>query len=179
MPVTPPAGMRLVSVPLQPGDGRRFSTASDGMSAAEMIGQAYRHIVSEHRAEIGRVVRLLAELETMPAVLFCTAGKDRTGILSALVLAALDLEATEIEADYAMTNAMLTGEARQSVWDVSAKLSTFGMPSGPIVDALMAADPAYLRAALEAVGSIADYFEALGLEPEIRDRLRDRLRLVS
>lgn len=175
MPVRPPPSVRLVSIPFLPGDGTRFEGTASNADAAALIGQAYRHMVASHGAEIARVFRHLAEEASLPAVLFCTAGKDRTGLVSAFLLGALGFSRADILADYARTNMMLVGPARRHVWDLSARLATFGMPGGPIVDAMLAADPAYLHAALEAAGSLPDYLAALGIDAGLLSILRQRL----
>jgi len=176
MPVIPPSSVRQVAIPIQPGDGTRFDSAADGLAAAALIGSAYRQIVTTHGRQIARVFQHLAEDDSLPAVLFCTAGKDRTGIVAALLLSALGGTAADIHADYALTNNMLTGEARRQVWNMSARLSTFGMPEGPIVDAMLAADPAYLEAALDAAAPLASYLIGLGIGAPLLSRLSARLK---
>ena len=52
-------------------------------------------------------VRALARSEGLPALVHCTAGKDRTGVLVALVLDVLGVEEKAIVDDYLETNAQL------------------------------------------------------------------------
>ena len=49
------------------------------------------------------VVRVLGSRAALPAVVFCAAGKDRTGIAIALVLGALNVTDEDIVTDYART----------------------------------------------------------------------------
>jgi protein-tyrosine phosphatase len=49
------------------------------------------------------VVRLVADPTTHPVVFHCAAGKDRTGIVAALVLGLLDVDRETIVADYVFT----------------------------------------------------------------------------
>lgn len=73
---------------------------SDGDLAAHYVGYL------EHGAEaIVAAVRLLAGEQTGATVVHCAAGKDRTGVLVALVLGALGVPDAEIVADYAATAA--------------------------------------------------------------------------
>jgi protein-tyrosine phosphatase len=51
------------------------------------------------------VVRLLARPEAVPAVVHCAAGKDRTGVVVAVLLDALGVDRAQIVADYAATEA--------------------------------------------------------------------------
>ena len=64
-------------------------------------------MADEGRRAIGSAVALLAEPGALPAVFHCTAGKDRTGILAAIVLSAIGVRDEDIVHDY-----MLTGESR-------------------------------------------------------------------
>lgn len=65
---------------------------------------AERYFLMAERAQvpIARVVSALAECST-PVVYHCTAGKDRTGLISALVLGLLGVPDEFIVADYAAT----------------------------------------------------------------------------
>jgi protein tyrosine/serine phosphatase len=47
---------------------------------------------------------IFADADRHPILLHCTAGKDRTGVSTALLLAVLGVERAWIEADYALTN---------------------------------------------------------------------------
>jgi protein-tyrosine phosphatase len=120
-----------------------------------------------------------------PVVVHCTAGKDRTGVASALLLTALGVPRATVVGDYQLTERLLP----------QAPMQTSGKPGAPVggngaatllampaatQKAMWAADPVYIAAALDAVtrryGSIDGYMrKALGLsDAEIR-RLRRRL----
>jgi protein-tyrosine phosphatase len=51
-----------------------------------------------------RLFDLFASADTHPLLLHCTAGKDRTGVSTAFLLAVLGVDRRWIEADYALTN---------------------------------------------------------------------------
>lgn len=70
-------------------------------------GEGYVSMADEGRLAIGKAVSLLAEPGALPAVFHCTAGKDRTGILAAVVLSAIGVRDGDIVHDY-----MLTGDSR-------------------------------------------------------------------
>jgi protein-tyrosine phosphatase len=67
------------------------------------LGEAYVRMLGEGTTAIARAVRLLAQPDGLPAVFHCMAGKDRTGILAAVILGALDVPDDEIVADYVLT----------------------------------------------------------------------------
>lgn len=51
-----------------------------------------------------RVLELLADRSRHPIGLYCTAGKDRTGLVVLLVLAALGVEVPAIQEDYVLSD---------------------------------------------------------------------------
>ena len=51
-----------------------------------------------------RLFGILSNLENLPVVLHCTAGKDRTGVSTAFLLSVLGVNRDVIEADYLLTN---------------------------------------------------------------------------
>lgn len=71
------------------------------------VGEGYVAMADEGRRAIADAVALLAAPGALPAVFHCTAGKDRTGILAAVVLSAIGVRDEDIVDDY-----MLTGESR-------------------------------------------------------------------
>jgi protein tyrosine/serine phosphatase len=67
------------------------------------VTSRYQQLFSEGSSSLARAVRLLAEPGALPAVFHCSAGKDRTGILSALVLGFLGVPRHVIVEDYALS----------------------------------------------------------------------------
>lgn len=63
----------------------------------------YQHLFSEGSTSLARAVTLLAAPDALPAVFHCSAGKDRTGILAALVLGFLGVPREVIVHDYALS----------------------------------------------------------------------------
>jgi protein-tyrosine phosphatase len=96
-------------------------------------GEGYISMVDEGRRAIGDAVGLLAEPGALPAVFHCTAGKDRTGILAAIVLSAIGVRDEDIVHDY-----MLTGESR-------AARSAYLRVHEPDYHAFLASLPATVR----------------------------------
>jgi protein-tyrosine phosphatase len=106
-------------------------------------------------------------LEGQGATLYhCTAGKDRTGIATALILSALGVPRETIYADYLMSNRFY-------------RPSAGAFPSLPpeVLQALLGVDERYLRAAFTAIdtqyGSVEGYLDqALGVDAAGIARLR-------
>jgi hypothetical protein len=68
-------------------------------------GQAgmYRHVFDARAPQLADVARALLEPDGLPAVIGCAAGKDRTGVVIALLLDLVGVPAPVIVEDYAMS----------------------------------------------------------------------------
>jgi protein-tyrosine phosphatase len=139
---------------------------------AEAYGSAFRHLID------GR----------LPLVFHCTAGKDRTGTLAALILRALDVPEPVVMADYLLTTQCLDVQALVAAPPDAAAAGpsdaagfSFIRAMSPELRApLLSCHPAYLQSALRAVearhGSVRGYVEAvLGIGADGLATLRQRL----
>ena len=115
-----------------------------------------------------------------PLLIHCHIDKDRTGVATALLLAALGIGQEAIIADYAMTAACLDSEAEgRAIGKVMSRI--IGRTLDPAtIQELLAANPAYLEAAFSAIeethGSTGAYFiQATSLTLSQRERLRGLL----
>jgi protein-tyrosine phosphatase len=70
---------------------------------AQYVTARYKHLLKEGRSSIARAISLLASDGSLPAVFHCSAGKDRTGVLSAVVLGGLGVPDAVIVDDYALS----------------------------------------------------------------------------
>jgi protein-tyrosine phosphatase len=94
-----------------PLSSRRATTAvdatvalasSDDRSPDAMVDQ-YLAILEGSSDLVVGAVAALASADALPGVFFCAAGKDRTGVLSAVVLGALGIRDEDIVEDYVLT----------------------------------------------------------------------------
>jgi len=69
----------------------------------ETMAGVYALILDLHADSFGAVVRHAAEASSLPMVVHCTAGKDRTGVAAALLLAALGVDDADVAADYELS----------------------------------------------------------------------------
>ncbi len=74
---------------------------------ADYVAERYGSMVSEGGPVLTEAIHVLASGEALPAVMHCSAGKDRTGVLSALVLAFLGVPDETIVEDYALSAAAM------------------------------------------------------------------------
>ncbi|HEY5836621.1 tyrosine-protein phosphatase [Streptomyces sp.] len=151
----------------------------DGRAEARMTA-VYRELIVERTAEHGRMLALLSDPQdpAVPALLHCAAGKDRAGTSIAVILLALGVERSAIEADYLMSN------ARHRRYKVVRGDGSTGTAIDPVIrellNPLFEAKVEYLRAAFATIeerwGTTDRYLEeGLGLTKERRERLKDRL----
>jgi protein tyrosine/serine phosphatase len=71
------------------------------------IGAVYRRMLTEAGPNLVRILCFLVEGGHTPALVHCAAGKDRTGIAVAVLLAAAGVEDDAVVADYAATGERL------------------------------------------------------------------------
>ncbi len=113
------------------------------------VTSRYRQLFSEGSSSLARAVHVLAEPEALPAVFHCSAGKDRTGILAALVLGFLGVPRDVIVEDYA-----LSAEA------MIALLERLKQEYAESVDEVERYAPAVISVAPESMAAFLDQLEA-------------------
>ncbi len=126
------------------------------------VAVEYRDMLASGRATIAGALRVLANPAAYPAVYHCMAGKDRTGILSALVLGLLGVSDQDIVADYA-----LSAQAMARMLDWLRRTSPEALVGlGVRSSAMLAAEPRTMAIFLERFraehGSFAEYTADLG-----------------
>lgn len=157
-------------VPLFDGE-----VATNRSPAPEETTLADRYVLlAEFAADrIGRVLTTLAAAPG-PAVFHCAAGKDRTGVVSAIVLGLLGVPDEVIVADYAATQ-----ETLDAIVDRLMSLDGYRAMLAALPPDTLHANPdtmATLLARLrERWGTVDAYAVAAGVEAETIARLRDRL----
>lgn len=123
--------------------------------ALELMRESYRNYVRHNTASFRSLFGHLLE-DRAPLVIHCTAGKDRTGFASALILQALGVADEVIAEDYLLTNRHYRRDASNAS-DLPAD----------VLDAIGKVETSYLAAAFEAIGR-----EYGDLETYLRDGLK-------
>ena len=149
------------------------STASffvDDISLADM----YRGLIDDSASRIVEVVR--AVLGAQPVLVHCTAGKDRTGVTVALMLAAVGVDEEAVIADYARTETLLPPERNVRVIAYLRALH----PDSRHLEDLATRSPAEVMRGLlgdlgERFGSAAGYLRAHGVTDAELTELREML----
>ena len=100
-------GVRYVNVPLLPKAALTPEDVAAGL--ATTLYDDYLLQLRDGAPQLVQALELLAGDGQLPAVVHCTAGKDRTGLLVALLLDLLGVEREQVVADYAATTANMPG----------------------------------------------------------------------
>lgn len=121
------------------------------------------------RAELQRVLQVIASASPGPLLFHCYAGKDRTGVIAALLLAIADVRPEAIAHDYAMSTTHLRDAylLRYAKQDPAEVIEAVRCPEEGVHNMLE-----YLRQA----GGIRAYLDRIGLTRDDIARLRARLR---
>lgn len=129
----------------------------------EFVTTRYLQMFEEGSGALTRAVRLLAEPATLPAVFHCSAGKDRTGVLAALVLAFLGVAPATIVEDYALSGEAMLGLLawlEQQHPDSAGELARF---APAVTSAPPESMAAFLDALIEGHGSFDAVARTLGV----------------
>ncbi len=94
-----PVAYRHLSV-IGDGDGEAMAAPAP---PGEELSARYLWYLERGSAPLAEAMTLLADPERLPLVFHCAAGKDRTGVLAALVLEILGVDPEVIVADYVVT----------------------------------------------------------------------------
>jgi protein-tyrosine phosphatase len=115
----------------------------------------------------------------VPMIIHCTAGKDRTGVAVAVLLALLGVSREQIVTDYTRSDVFGANIRIANSMDHAFRKTLGFVPSEAVKAVLMGVNSDFLLAALQAMdrdwGSVGAYFEASGVEPARQEQLRAAL----
>jgi protein-tyrosine phosphatase len=152
-----PIGSTLITSPTA-DDLRRRAVAMNADTNDSV--RAYGYAI-EFAAQYAKILRRIAAGD-LPVVEHCTAGKDRTGVFSAILLTALGVPRDIVVQDYTLSNQYLL--APDTIESTSADLQrAFGLSEPPdisIVRTLMTARPETLEVTLDRIAKTYGSFDA-------------------
>jgi protein-tyrosine phosphatase len=142
-------------------------------------------IATEFPDEWRTLIQRLSEEASRPTNLHCTAGKDRAGWASALVLRTLGVPEDVVMEDYLLSQQYLAESNEETLATVRGIVAGVqGVPEDEVdmstLEALLTVEPEYLQAAFDAVaeqyGDWDTYLtENLGLTPDEIEAFREQL----
>jgi len=140
----------------------------------DVLLDLYKKALTHRQAEIAKVLTMIADAPQGTVLFHCTAGKDRTGIVAALILALVGVEAATIVDDYAMTGEMIA----PMIDDILAHAELHGTDVENFRPLLAAAPQTMVETIFHIesnYGSALNYLRVIGLSETTIDRLRHRL----
>lgn len=177
-----PTGAEYLPIDVLGGHTSAATLSASGLAGAEearreMAATYERFVVGDHeRRAFGRAVHALA-VSSGPAIVHCTAGKDRTGWVSALVQLVAGVREEDVIADYLLTQEMSA--------DFVSSIRTYVQAEMPdkleAIEVLIGVEEANLRRSLDALarefGDARRYLvEGAGVEEAAVDELSARFR---
>jgi protein-tyrosine phosphatase len=123
--------------------------------------KAYREYATNYLPQLKVLFHRISSPENLPVLIHCSAGKDRTGVVSSLIQLVLGVSIETVMDDYLKTNDHL-GAYTEEILQRISKLSYFGVP-WKMFAPLFEARSDYLNAALaqvkEEFGAIDKWFQ--------------------
>lgn len=178
-----------VSVAEDSTDTAKVRTAlTEGRMAdigAHRLISGNRGMVERHGTVFATVVRMALDPAQRPMLIHCSAGKDRAGLASAVLLLALGVAEDEVMKNFLWSNverAQANDDLEAMVRGLMAERDGVAPESIDMepLRAMLEVRPEYLQAALDTMverhGSVADYLaDGLGLSADELGELRDQL----
>lgn len=148
--------------------------APSSMTAGNVLRDLYVQALTSRGERIVEVLTAMAEAPEGVVLFHCTAGKDRTGLIAALLLGLAGVEHATIVEDYALTKPLIAPAIEGFVADALAR----GADPDSFMP-LLACEPETMADTLahlgEHHGSIPAYLERIGLDRAASRRLRARI----
>jgi protein-tyrosine phosphatase len=138
------------------------------------LADGYKRMLDRFQKQVAAVMAAIAEAPGGGVLVHCAAGKDRTGLIAALLLGLAGVAPETIAADYALTAECL--RPREQAWlengpgdraEREEQLRRFA-PTAAVMEAV-------LEHLTVRYGGVAAYLLEAGVAPEDLDRLRARL----
>jgi hypothetical protein len=168
------AGVETVALSFLPEDGTPLPETGD---ETDPLLRAYLGYLVDRAENVVEAVRLLGHPDAGPALVHCAAGKDRTGVLVALVLDAVGVERDAVVADYALSAEQV--EAMWRRWTAAAGVEMpddLGphLPRAEVIETVLARLDDEHGDGAGGGGGAAGWLRANGLEDDVLHRLRTR-----
>src|SRR6185503_17467471 len=146
---------------------------SEERAATITLADRYWLLAEYAKEKIARVLTTLAA-STGPAVYHCAAGKDRTGVISAVILGVLDVPDDVIVADYVATKEHLEAIIERLMATKSYEKVLTNLPPDTL-HAEAETMVAFLERIRAEYGDMRTYAQAAGVTPEALEALVVRL----
>jgi protein-tyrosine phosphatase len=127
-----------------------------GLDLRQMMIEANRQFATSFAPQYAAMFERLSQPANLPALVHCTAGKDRTGFAAALILTLLGVPRPAVMDDFLLTNHYTRSETRKRLWKI--RLFSLFRADADALRPLFEVEREYLDAAFEAIdGQYGDF----------------------
>jgi len=133
------------------------------LDAVDFLAGRYLDMLDQGASSIVTALSIMAEAGRLPLVVHCSAGKDRTGVLAAILLSVLGVSDDDISADYALSRAAMRELAEWVRSERPESYETRAAQPPAFLDAPPLAMRRFLARARSQYGSLTDYVHTIGL----------------
>lgn len=154
---------------------RDFAGAGHPSDPVDRLCHHFEHMIETNEGPLGDAIGVVADAaERGPVVFHCTAGKDRTGVVAALILAGIGVTPAEVAGDFGRSadgvRRMVEWYCRtpgQALLDRMAEAGIDPSMAEVILSAEAATMESFLARIGEANGDVAGYLAAIGADDAV------------
>ncbi|MGH7963991.1 MAG: tyrosine-protein phosphatase, partial [Candidatus Binatia bacterium] len=128
---------------------RRLSSTLSAESARTLMIEVYRRMPRSFVSVLPVLIARLLEPDGLPAVIHCTAGKDRTGFACALLLLTLGVPRDAVYQDYLLSTELDGNQRALDFITRELTLRTGTVPDSEAIRPFITVKPEYLDTALD------------------------------
>ena len=158
--------------PPRPGSKEHDSGRTEMAAHEDPMSLVFTRVVTEGAPFVGRVIREIADPDNKAVVFHCTSGKDRTGLIAAVLQLIIGRDLDSVVADFERTREHID----RIKADLEVRLARFGEEH--LADRMSRLDSRWLLDALDLVGGptgLDPWLDGIGVGPEVRDSLRGQM----
>jgi len=145
------------------------------LDAVDFLAGRYLEMLELGASSIVAALTAMSAPDRLPLVFHCSAGKDRTGVLAAILLSVLGVNDDDIATDYALSRAAMRELAEWVRTEKPESYETMAAQPPAFLDAPPLAMQRVLALARVQHGSLTDYVNASGVDESVVAALRATL----
>ena len=175
-------GVSYFNFPLinQSAEGITHEKHEHDYSKMPCLDKLYEEIVlSDYAIEsLKKIFEVLMNIDNIPVIFHCSVGKDRTGLVTFLLLSLLDVDQKKIEKDYLESNVVCIPESERIYERVLER--TMNATLATKIKNTYIVDIKYLESAINAInakyGSVDDYLKnVIGITDEQKEEFKKKV----
>jgi len=145
------------------------------LEGAAFLTARYREMLDVGAEAIAAAIAVLSDPDSYPAAFHCAAGKDRTGVLAALVLGVVGVPDDTIAVDYGLSRAGMASMVEWVRTNRPEVLDAMVDQPGVLLEAPPLAMHALLAQLRDEFGSVSGYLDTIGVATDLVRSLEQNL----